>query len=330
MFTFYFKQSGAARKPFVKAVSEILEAKPKYLGMPSAAYEIDVFTITKEGNIELDERTDSELVENLIDRLAERGYEAEPVEGWEEEEKPAEGEPAGEQPTGEQRAEEQFTDEQPIEEQPADEQPAEEQPTDEQSADEQPIDEQPIDVQPMKEQPTEEQPTEEQPAEEQPTDQQPTDQQPTDEDITMTISMPRGIMTDAGLENLKRLVWAKGALLRQAFAVENTEIEVTDEAISFPWFNELTPEELKYAAQFISGLCKFANNSKRITSKQRNEGNPKFAMRVWLIRMGFSGAENKGLRKYFLRNLPGDAAFRYGRPEAEENATGEGEVEDGE
>ena len=280
MFTFYFKQSGATRKPFVKAVSEILEAKPKYLGMPSAAYEIDVFTITKEGNIELDERTDSELVENLIDHLAERGYEAEPVEGREEEEQPDIDQPASEQPT--------------------------------------------------EEQPTEEQPSEEQPTEEQPIEEQPTEEQPTDEDIAMTISMPRGIMTDTGLENLKKLVWAKGELLRQAFAVESTEIEVTDEAISFPWFNELTPEELKYTAQFISGLCKFANSSKRITSKQRSEGNPKFAMRVWLIRMGFSGAENKGFRKYLLHNLPGDAAFRYGRPEAEGNAAAEGEVEDGE
>ena len=321
MFTFSFKQSGAARKPFVKAVSEILEAKPKYLGMPSAAYEIDVFTITKEGNIELDERTDSELVENLIDRLVERGYEAEPVEGWEEEEKPAEDEHAGEQLAEEERTGEEET---------ADKEPAGEQPTDEQPIEEQPTDEQPAEEQPAEEQPTDEQPAEEQPAEEQPTDEQPIEERPVDEDITMTISMPRGIMTDAGLENLKRLVWAKGALLRQAFAVENTEIEVTDEAISFPWFNELTPEELKYAAQFISGMCKFANNSKRITSKQRSEGNPKFAMRVWLIRMGFSGAENKGLRKYLLRNLPGDAAFRYGRPEAEENATGEGEVKDGE
>ena len=270
MFTFYFKQSGDARKPFVKAISEILEARPKYLGMPSAAYEIDVFTITKEGNIELDERTDSELVETLIDHLAERGYEAEPVEGWEEEEQPDTDQPASEQPT------------------------------------------------------------EEQPTEEQPTEEQPTEEQPTDKDIAMTISLPRDIMTDTGLENLKKLVWAKGELLRQAFAVESTEIEVTDEAISFPWFNELTPEELKYTAQFISGLCKFANSSKRITSKQHSEGNPKFAMRVWLIRMGFSGAENKGFRKYLLHNLPGDAAFRYGRPEAEGNAAAEGDAEDGE
>ena len=267
MFTFYFKQSGDARKPFVKAISEILEVRPKYLGMPSAAYEIDVFTITKEGNIELDERTDSELVENLIDRLAERGYEAEPVEGWDDEE-------------------------QPIEEQPADEQPANEQPVDEQSKDE----------------------------------------QTADEDIAMTISLPRGIMimTDVGLENLKRLVWAKGELLRQAFNTIRTEIEVTDEAISFPWFGKLEPEELKYAAQFISGLCKFANDSKRITSKPHTEGNPKFAMRVWAIRMGFSGAEHKELRKFLLRNLPGDAAFRFGRSAVQEKPAGEGDAEDGE
>ena len=66
MFTFYFRQSGDARKPFVKAVSEILEAKPRYLGMPSMAYGIDFATVTKEGNIELNDRTDSELVESAF------------------------------------------------------------------------------------------------------------------------------------------------------------------------------------------------------------------------------------------------------------------------
>ena len=274
MFTFYFRQSGDARKPFVKAVSEILEARPKYLGMPSAAYEIDVFTVTKEGNIELDERTDSELVENLIDRLAERGYEAEPVEGWDEDE----------QPITVLSAE----DTEAVEETET----ANALPTDDQGL---------ID-----------------------------DAEDTDEDIATTISMPRGILSDSGLENLKKLVWAKGELLRQAFNIESTEIEVNDEAINFPWFGKLEPEELKYAAQFISGLCKFANDSRRITSKPHSEGNPKFAMRVWAIRMGFSGAEHKDLRKFLLRNLPGDAAFRFGRSVAQENTAGEGEVEDGE
>ena len=146
----------------------------------------------------------------------------------------------------------------------------------------------------------------------------------------MTISMPRSSMSDSGLENLKRLVWAKGELLRQAFAIDSTEFEVTDEVISFSWFGKLEPEELNCAAQFISGLCKFANDSKRITSKPHTEGNPKFAMRVWAIRMGFSGAEHKELRKFLLRKLPGDAAFRFGRSAAQEKPAGEGDAEDGE
>ena len=65
-------------------------------------------------------------------------------------------------------------------------------------------------------------------------------------------------------------------------------------------------------------MCRFANSSKRITSKRRREDNPKFAMRVWAIRMGFSGNEHKALRKYLMHRLPGDAAFRFGRPEESE------------
>ena len=81
MFTFYYRQSGASRKQFVKAISGILEARPRYTGMPLCAYEIDFVTVTKEGNIEVDERSDTEEVENLIEKLAMMGYEPEPVEG---------------------------------------------------------------------------------------------------------------------------------------------------------------------------------------------------------------------------------------------------------
>ena len=38
-------------------------------------------------------------------------------------------------------------------------------------------------------------------------------------------------------------------------------------------------------------------------------------MRTWAIRLGFNGAEYKDLRKYLMKRLPGDAAWRYGRPE---------------
>ena len=286
MFTFHYNQSGASRKQFVKAISGILEARPRYTGMPLCAYEIDFVTVTKEGNIEVDERSDTEEVENLIEKLAMMGYEPEPVE---DEQSDDEGEETvqeelptqGEQP---HQGEEQ-TDES--------EQTAETMPVVDQTCREAPSEVQSIEI---------EAEAETEPA----------------EDIGMTISVPRSIMTDGGLENLKKLVHAKEDLLKQAFAIESTDIEVTDEAISFPWFSVLSPEELKYASQFISGMSRFANSSKRITSRRRHEDNPKFAMRVWAIRMGFSGNEYKALRKYLMHRLPGDAAFRFGRPEESE------------
>ena len=133
--------------------------------------------------------------------------------------------------------------------------------------------------------------------------------------MTTTISVPRDIFTDLGLENLKKLLWAKGELICMALDITTTDIEVTDEAISFPWFGELAPDEVKYISQFISGLCEFANTSKRVTAKRHREDNPKFTMRTWMIRLGFKGPEFKGLRSYMMKRLPGDAAWRFGKPD---------------
>ena len=75
-----FQRTGAERKALVTAIGEILEVRPKYKGMPSAAYEIGYFTVTKEGTLEFDDRADSEEVENLLERLADRGIVAAPTE----------------------------------------------------------------------------------------------------------------------------------------------------------------------------------------------------------------------------------------------------------
>lgn len=80
-----FNRTGAERKALVTAIGEILEVKPKYKGMPSAAYEIDYFTVTKGGALEFDDRADSEEVENLLECLADRGFAvgtAETAQAW--------------------------------------------------------------------------------------------------------------------------------------------------------------------------------------------------------------------------------------------------------
>lgn len=75
-----YNVTGAERKELVKAIGEIIEVKPKYLGMPSAAYQIDYFTVSKDGTLEFDDRADSEEIENLLESLAERGFTAENAE----------------------------------------------------------------------------------------------------------------------------------------------------------------------------------------------------------------------------------------------------------
>jgi hypothetical protein len=42
---------------------------------------------------------------------------------------------------------------------------------------------------------------------------------------------------------------------------------------------------------------------------QQNE-NPKYAMRTWLLRLGFIGDEFKTAREHLTKRLNGDAAFR--------------------
>lgn len=75
-----FHRTGAERKALVTAIGEILEVRPKYKGMPSAAYEIDYYSVTKDGTLEFDDRVDSEEVENLLEQLADRGIVAAPTE----------------------------------------------------------------------------------------------------------------------------------------------------------------------------------------------------------------------------------------------------------
>ena len=75
------------RKALVKAISDITGAKAVYKYMPTCAYEIDYFTVTKEGNLEFDDRADSEEVENLLEELAQKGFISESNEETDETEK---------------------------------------------------------------------------------------------------------------------------------------------------------------------------------------------------------------------------------------------------
>lgn len=78
--TIKYNRTGADRKPLIAAITAITGAEAKYLGAPSFAYQVDRYHIDRSGTVTFDDRADSEEVENLIERLASMGFEAEPVE----------------------------------------------------------------------------------------------------------------------------------------------------------------------------------------------------------------------------------------------------------
>lgn len=68
------KYEATERKLLVKAVSDFTGAKAVYLRAPSYGYQIDYFTIDRDGNLVFDDSADSEEIEKLIEYLAEQGF----------------------------------------------------------------------------------------------------------------------------------------------------------------------------------------------------------------------------------------------------------------
>ena len=218
------------RKPLVKAISEFTGADAVYMRTPTYAYPIDYFTVTREGNLEFDDRADSEEIETLLEFLSERGFVADTN---------------GAEPT-----------ETVIEELSA-----------------------------------------------------AADSAAHGEPVGLTVEVP---LESTAVGNLTKLLDAKGSLIRKALAVEDIRIEVTNSAVKFPWFAECGADECKAYTHFISALCELAKNAKRVTAKEKDTGNDKYAFRCFLLRLGFIGSEYKAERKILLRNLTGSSAFRNG------------------
>lgn len=138
------------------------------------------------------------------------------------------------------------------------------------------------------------------------------------EDCALVIQMPKDSFTEGSLDNLHRLIEAKGSLIKKALDVKDLPITEKDDKISFPWFTtEPDADEVKAYSHFISALCEMARNAKRVTAKEKETDNDKYAFRCFLLRLGFIGADYKTERKILLRNLTGSSAFRNGSPAKE-------------
>lgn len=138
-----------------------------------------------------------------------------------------------------------------------------------------------------------------------------------DESEKLTISMPRTFFSDQALDNLRHIVENKHSLICHALGTEDLPIEEKDDKVEFQWFTVEKDGDSEAYVRFISVLCEFAKNLKRVVNKPDTSDNEKYAFRCFLLRLGMIGEEYKGTRKVLLRNLIGSSAFRHGKPEGD-------------
>ena len=227
----HFNATGERRKELVKVIENSMGIKAKYLGMPSAAYQIGEYTVTRDGALTWGDMVDADSAaldqtSSMIDACVMAGFEPEEWDSCREQE---------------------------------------------------------------------------------------TEEKVGEEDLSLTVEMPREQFTDSQLENLQKLVAAKAPLLKEALAVKELPIIVTDEKVSFPWFkDDLDADACAAYTCLITAICRMAKEAKRVTAKEKEVDNVKYAFRCFLLRLGFIGDEYKQNRKILMRNLTGSSAFKNG------------------
>ncbi|KGK87356.1 virulence protein [Clostridium sp. HMP27] len=224
-----FNKEGKDRKDLVKTISEITGVKSKYKGAPTFSYQIDYFTVDKEGTLIFDDRADSNEIKTLLEKLAEKGFVAE---------------------TTEESKEHTNT----------------------------------------------------------------TEEGSQSETVGLTVAMPATYFVDDALENLQHIIEAKGNLIKKALGLNSLPIFKDDDKVSFPWFSFMPEdsETVKAYTHFIYSICEMARNQKRISPREKEVDNEKYAFRCFLLRLGFIGDEYKKERKILLQNLTGSSAFKGG------------------
>ena len=65
---------GAERKRLVQTVSDWLGVPAKYCGAPTFNYEVDYFTIDRNGSLSFDDGADSEAIERLLEHIYDEGF----------------------------------------------------------------------------------------------------------------------------------------------------------------------------------------------------------------------------------------------------------------
>ena len=158
-----------------------------------------------------------------------------------------------------------------------------------------------------------------------------------------TVSIPVEGMSAEGLKNLVFLTRSKQYLINRAFAEDvfrvptalvaelgSTEIpdaetflqtfqnhaegckgiSFQDGKVTFTLPTADDPGMIKAFTHLTAAMVRQAKEQKRISPKETIEENEKYYMRIWLLRLGFGGAEGKEIRDLLMKKLKGNSAFR--------------------
>ena len=130
----------------------------------------------------------------------------------------------------------------------------------------------------------------------------------------LAIEVPLTGFDPAKLDNLCKLVAGKETLIKMALGVDTLPIRVLEDRISFPWFpfTEDGDTVLAYS-QLITAICRTALEKTRVNAQPREDyPNPRFTARCWCISLGLVGDEFRLIRKIMTSTLPGNGAFSRG------------------
>ena len=142
----------------------------------------------------------------------------------------------------------------------------------------------------------------------------PTEESESTDTTHLDVSVPADTLDGIAMQNLEALIAAKGNLIRKALGADELPVLNLRGEIHFPWFDiSSSPEEAQTYVRFIGKLIDMAKNAKRVTAKEKDTDNDKYAFRCFLLRLGFIGDEYKSDRKVLLKNLSGSSAFKNGQ-----------------
>lgn len=322
-----FELNVAERKTLARRMEELTGIHPYYTKAPLYSYDIGNYTIDRDGNLLVEpEDADAEVLTALLNEGLIRGGES--IETADIQPESVEPEPDDTEAAEEESEPEPIEDEQEPEmpvEQEVETSEAETEPEDTESAE-----------------------SDAELEEVQDSDEGETDTQPEEVPLDLELAFPVSQHNGVTLRNLVNLIYSRGKLIGKAtgghfhveeglveklkddsctFAIMNfinavsdyeaghgaalEGLKITTEKVIFTGFPTAPDHEHLTAFGHLAILMnQQALTQKRIQAKEVADENEKYALRIWLLRLGMNGPDFKETRKLLMENLSGHAAFR--------------------